>query len=207
MITHKLNCPRCGTTSVALQEQDQHSLVTTGFQQRGRAYEDVFVVCGYCHRGVVLTFERDSRSNNRGAFRDIAPSPPSFKAPESTPDNTARFFAQATESVFISNWDAAGAMFRKAIETALKHKFPDLSGTLNQRIQKATDKHDLTPEMAQWAHHVRLGGNEAAHEEEPFSEEAALELGAFTKLMLIYWFRLPGMITASRNKSQRGRDE
>ena len=198
---HRRDCPRCGTKSVELREEDRDSAcVITHFKDRGYARVDVFAVCGYCRRGVVLTFERDSTTNARGSFLELAPSPLSFDAPKYTPENAARYYAQALKNLS-GNWDAAGAMFRKTLDTALKHKFSDLSGTLQERIQKAADNHQLTPDMAAWAHHVRLGGNEAVHDDEPFSEDAAVELAAFTKLVLIYLFRLPGMIEKSRRSA------
>ena len=45
---------------------------------------------------------------------------------------------------------------------------------------EAAKKQDLTPELAKWAHEIRLGGNDAAHEEELFSEKEAKDLAIFT---------------------------
>lgn len=100
------------------------------------------------------------------------------------------------------NYDAAGSMFRKALDVGLKTKFPDMKGTLYVRIKKAAKEHKLTPDMAKWAHQVRLGGNDATHEEEPFSEEAAKELASFTRLVFLYLFTLPGMLKNSRRQAE-----
>ena len=97
------------------------------------------------------------------------------------------------------NWTAAGMMFRKALETALKAKFPDITGKLVVRIDTAAKAGDLTQDMAEWAHQIRLLGNDATHEEEPFSEEDARSMHAFTDLMLQYLFTLPGMMAAARS--------
>ena len=43
-------------------------------------------------------------------------------------------------------------------------------------------------------------GNEAAHEEEPFTEGDARALHAFTDLVLRYLFTLPGMMAAARRE-------
>ena len=96
------------------------------------------------------------------------------------------------------NWDAAGSMFRKALEAGLKSKFPDMEGSLYDRIKEAKKKQGLTPELAKWAHEIRLGGNDAAHEE-LFSEKEAKDLALFTQLVFQYLFMLPGMLEEARS--------
>ena len=101
-------------------------------------------------------------------------------------------------------WDAAGSMFRKVLDTGLKAKFPEIKGTLQQRIKKAADQRELTPDLAEWADQIRLDGNEAAHDEKPFSEEDAKRLQTFTNLVLIYLFTLPGMLAKARSEQTDG---
>ena len=62
-------------------------------------------------------------------------------------------------------------MYRKSLETAMKLAFPKHPETLSlyQRIEKAKDDGGLTKELAGWAHEIRGLGNEAIHEEQPFS--------------------------------------
>ena len=97
-------------------------------------------------------------------------------------------------------------MFRKALDVGLKVKFPDISRTLSlfQRIEKAEETGGLTPELAEWAHQIRLDGNDAAHEEEPFSKEDAENLHTFTDLVFRYVFTLPGMLTEAQGGSANG---
>ena len=99
------------------------------------------------------------------------------------------------------NWDAAGTMFRKAIDVGLKIKFPEIKGKLYIRIKKAEEARGLTPELAAWAHQIRLDGNDAAHEEEPFTKEEAESLHTFTDLVLRYLFTLPGMLAEAQGAS------
>ena len=96
------------------------------------------------------------------------------------------------------NWDAAGAMFRKTLDTGLKHKFPDFEGTLAQRIKKARESGELTASLADWADKIRLDGNQAAHDEMPFTKKDAETLKVFTNLVLQYLFTLPGMLTEAQ---------
>ena len=102
-----------------------------------------------------------------------------------------------------NNWDAAGSMFRKALETGLKRKFPDMKGDLNTRIKEAAEQQKLTPDLAEWAHQVRLDGNTAAHE--VFSKEEAVRLAEFTELVFLYLFTLPGMLKEAQEKTGNGR--
>ncbi len=121
-------------------------------------------------------------------------------APDYTPENVARFFEQAIDNL-PKNWDAAASMFRKALDTGLKSKFPEMKGTLYNRIEEAAKKQDLTPALAEWAHQIRLGGNDAAHEEEPISKNDAAELSKFTRLVFLYLFTLPGMLEEAQKRT------
>ena len=194
------NCPLCGTRSVAftiLYEKNYD-----GFQ----LHWDTFAQCGYCHRGIIATFrtinnQKPSTSTEKQReLLEIAPPPPYTAAPKHTPPNAARFFKQAMDNL-PNNWDAAGTMFRKALEAGLKRKFPEMKGTLRDRIKKAAKEQKLTPELAEWAHQIRLGGNDAAHEEDPFSEKEAKDLRTFTDLVFQYLFLLPGMLNEARGDS------
>ena len=127
----------------------------------------------------------------------FAPSPPGTDALAYTPENVALFFKEGMANT-PRHPNAAGTMFRKTLETALKEKFPKYEGTLYQRIQKAADNGKLACDMAKWAHHIRHLGNAAAHEEEPFSEDDARDLLSFTDLLLRYLYTLPGMLDKAR---------
>lgn len=128
--------------------------------------------------------------------------PPAKQAsiPGHLPDNVAAYFSEAVANVKTGP-NAAGAMFRKSIDVALKHIDPDAKGNLVKRIDKAANSGKLTADLAEWAHHVRLEGNDAAHDEDPFTPEEADELHKFTDLMMRYLFTLPGMLQARRSDS------
>ncbi len=92
---------------------------------------DVFARCGYCHRGIVATFRTandlppsENNEENRKLL-SIAPPFPHTGAPIHTPENVARFFKQGMENLS-GNYDAAGSMFRKALDAGLKSKFPKM---------------------------------------------------------------------------------
>jgi hypothetical protein len=51
-----------------------------------------------------------------------------------------------------------------------------------------------TPAMKEWATHVRLDANDAAHDPEDYSEEDARTLHVFAEMFLTYAFTLPAML-------------
>jgi len=97
------------------------------------------------------------------------------------------------------NPDAAGTMFRKALETALRKSFPsDDRMTLIKRIETAAEAKDLTPALAEWAHQIRLVGNSAAHDRITLDQVKDMRL--FTELVLRYLFELPTMLKEARGE-------
>ena len=101
------------------------------------------------------------------------------------------------------NYDAAGSMFRTALEAGLKEKFPEVEGILYERIQQAANQHGLAPDLVNWAHRIRLDGNVAVHDGE-FSKTDAENLHAFTELVFMYLFTLPGMLEEAQEESAAG---
>jgi hypothetical protein len=94
--------------------------------------------------------------------------------------------------------NAAAIMFRRSIEIAVK-SIPDApkSGNLKTRID-ALPADVATPAMKEWAHHVRLDANDAAHEPEEFSEDDAKQLHTFAEMFLTYAYTLPAMMKRAK---------
>ena len=191
------DCPHCGTKNVAF-----YVLNETRADTRQGYIWDTFANCARCRRGILASFrtpDGEAPSTWLGFGRGeelvpiVSPSCANAAAPEHTLENVANFFGQGTDNL-LGNWDAAGTMFRKALDVGLKIKFPEIGGTLYNRIQSAEEAGGLTPELAEWARQIRLDGNDAANDEDPFSEEDAQSLYTFTDLVLRYLFTLPGML-------------
>jgi hypothetical protein len=121
------------------------------------------------------------------------------KAPEHSPNNVTSFYLQGMDNLARKNYDAAGTMFRKSLDIALKRLNQSGKGTLQQRIDNLPAAVAITPAMKEWAHQIRELGNDAAHEEDPFTEDEAKTLQAFTELFLTYTFTLPGMLEARKS--------
>ncbi len=208
----RTTCPYCRTKGVAITIRAVHYRIDT---ITGPFYGEwhTLGICGLCDRGVLAVFENLTRASYEGTWDDfltanprlirVFPSPPSFSAPAHTPDNVVRFVKQAKASL-PENCDAAGAMFRKALETALKDKLPEIDDKipLRVRIKRAAAQQVLTQDLADWADQIALDGNSAAHDVEPFPREEAERLDAFTDLVLQYIYTLPGMLKEAQEKTK-----
>lgn len=120
-------------------------------------------------------------------------------SPADVPASVLRYFEQAAASLKAGHFDAAGVMFRKTLEVATREKAPTQSAKpLIKRIDKLADEGLITSDMREWAHQIRLGGNEAAHEDEPLEEGEADRLYRFTDAFLRYAYTLPAMVSRSK---------
>ncbi|VTQ77931.1 Uncharacterised protein [Bordetella bronchiseptica] len=92
-------------------------------------------------------------------------------------------------------------MFRRSLEIALKQFSPDIEAwKLEKRIDKLASLHLITQDMKDWAHEIRLVGNEALHEEDVPSKKEAEDLMMFSEMLLTYLYTLPAKVRARRNE-------
>ena len=76
------------------------------------------------------------------------------------PREVARFLQQAMDSLHAP--DGAVVLAASAVDAMLKLK-GYIDGKLNSRIKKAAEDNLITPDMAEWAHDVRLDANDTRH--------------------------------------------
>jgi hypothetical protein len=130
------------------------------------------------------------------------PKPREPSSPPFVPENIDGYFLQAYKAVDDDSYDASAMMSRKVLEVAVKTIDPSGTGKLYKRIEKLEEKGLITKEMKDWAHIVRDEGNDAVHEEAPFSEEQARELLSFVEMFLYYTFSMPAMVEKKRNRRE-----
>ena len=89
--------------------------------------------------------------------------PANPEVPADLPTRAAQYLEQAVSSIHAS----AGAVMltASAVDAMLKAK-SYVDGSLYSRIDKAAADHVITPEMAKWAHAVRLDANDQRHSDE-----------------------------------------
>ena len=100
-------------------------------------------------------------------------------------------------------------MFRKVLQRSTSKIGPDSGNFKSKRLKKRiialAEQHKLTPAMAELAHVIRLGGDDATHEEEEgFTKGEATEIQNFTELFLIYTITLPKRVEQAKAKGSGG---
>jgi hypothetical protein len=118
--------------------------------------------------------------------------------PENLPADVERIYIQAERNFPVAgNEEAAGTMYRKALDVGLTIIAPTVTGILKTRIAKLVQQNLLTPSLGEWADQIRLLGNETAHEIDHTRDELE-SLRNFSDLVLRYLFTLPALVTARK---------
>ncbi|MGY0665807.1 DUF4145 domain-containing protein [Bordetella bronchiseptica] len=208
MATLIMNCPHCPARHAMFDLKG-----TINHPQKAHVFISV-ATCGNCGDGVLI------HSGDRGTgivpnnvpgdllrnkqhvqiFR-IDPTREKASAPEAVPEATAMAFQEGYECWQDGRYSSAVAMFRRSLEIALKQFSPDIEAwKLEKRIDKLASLHLITQDMKDWAHEIRLVGNEALHEEDVPSKKEAEDLMMFSEMLLTYLYTLPAKVRARRNE-------
>ena len=210
MVQIRHDCPHCGTRRAGFDYQSEYRNPVTPLEIHA------FFKCGICDRAVVgqyyglgrhvdaagLTFASHGAAHP-DEFIEVAfyPPPETPEAPEHMPKNVLAYYLEAVANVKTGP-NAAGAMFRKSLDVGLRYIDGGAKGLLVKRIDNATKAGKLTPELAEWAHQIRLEGNDATHDEDPYTQEEAADLHSFCELVMQYLFTLPGILKEMRDKPE-----
>ena len=204
ILTHK--CPHCLTEHMALR-----SVASTGMGGWNCALHVVcpkcqFPSCAHLRSSGQNPVQPDKVHSQPGdlaqlgwAIETVWPAPPSLLIPENLPADVERIYLQAERNFPVTgNEEAAGTMYRKALDVGLKIIAPDVTGVLKARIEKLVSKTLLTPSLGEWADQIRLLGNDTAHEIDQPTREELEALRNFSDLVLRYLFTLPAMVAARK---------
>jgi HEPN domain-containing protein len=210
------NCPHCSGRMMGFSFVAEASLAP----RRPGAFLTLFK-CNKCQGGFVVEYEH---AVNRGpsspgqctsdpqelGFVPTKTYPGSM--PSSMPSHVGapldRYYSQAAESLQSGHYDASGAMSRKVVDVSTQQKLGEDSkkyGNIRDRIDAMAAKSLLTPELKDWAHQIRLGGNDAAHDEDPYTKEEAEDLLSFAELYLTYVYSLPGRLKARQEAAAKAK--
>ena len=207
------DCPHCLTRGAGFQARFHWQPLL------GARHGSTLATCGICRGGLTLL----SYALNSNAHIDIVQHEVGFpgnafeiletwprftgECPANVPSNVRSFYNQGLENIGNGHWDAAGAMFRKSLDVATKTLAPDKrSKRLYDRITELVTDGRLTAPMGEWAHEIRLDGNDSVHDDEPESEQDAKIMHRYTEALLTYTFTLPAMDEANRAKRQPAND-
>src|SRR5579875_1785339 len=210
-----LECPHCGAEKMGFNLVYQvPATVPPGQPAKYR----VPAICFNCEEMVVLIFENTGQGQRQPtqcnadptregwAVVNTYPKPKPSRCPSHTPDELKRVFLQAANALKRGDPDASGVMSRKVVDISTQRLLEAESGNyrnIYQRVEAVAAKGLLTPELKEWAHELRLGGGDAAHDLNPFTQEEADELLEFAELYLTYVYTLPNRLKERRARAER----
>ena len=207
------DCPHCGT-------KNNGFTVIESFRLPERMDRwTVFLICPSCHGGIVADVSSsDVRNDPKDHPADLRaftedgsgfsvlrtyPDPPQVAVPSHLPEPVAKAFKEGNE-VLNTSPAAACAMFRRALELGLKSLCPEVEAwKLEKRIDKLADQHLITPAIRDWAHRLRLDGNDAVHGLLDPEREDARAMQRLSYFVLIYVFTLPAQVAAASKQEAK----
>lgn len=182
------DCPRCGSKSMTF---DVRGDIGTVIKYDWQRHFEAFCICRRCHRSTVFVsaqrqyderdlWARNAPSAHQGSLnlsfetegficlKDFGAAP----TPEHVPEPIATAFHEGAVSVVVGNWNAAGTMFRLAIDLATKPMLPpdDVDG-LNKKVRRDLglrlpwlfDHGRLPNDLRDLSSCVHQDGNDGAH--------------------------------------------
>lgn len=224
------DCPRCGATHVTFDVAAQNSrgIVRYGWSEQF----EVFAVCRHCHKSTVFLVANknyDSRGlwptsgvvSYNGYLNDHfevtgyinikdqdAESPP-----EHVPDDIAAVFSEGSTCVAVECWNAAGAMFRLAVDMTTKSLLPPdgepplakIRRSLGFRLEWLFQNGKLPTDLQELAECIKEDGNDGAHDG-TLTKNEALDLQEFTFNLLERLYTAPKKLelAAARRRERRG---
>lgn len=217
-----VDCPHCGAQSMAMRVFGTHtpgSKTITAFG--GKCFFDVAATCDKCSKPVVarIRSQEDIRSWNDfsgiankysddptaspekfNLFAIVIKTPPiRISVPEHLSPAITKSFLMAEQNFLLPNCEeASAAMYRRAIDLAVKSIDPDGKGELIARINRLADLNILPGTMKDWAHQVRIIGNDGAHDEDGVTRNDLMAAQGFADALLRYLFTLPKEVALRR---------
>jgi hypothetical protein len=206
------DCPHCSSHRIGFTFVAEYGLAPTK-----HAHYTVLYKCNKCKGALVHEYSQHTNYGSPspgGCSSD--PTDNGFKLLKSYPGKMPnaipayvpapldRYYQQALDSLHSAHYDASGAMSRKVVDVSTQQMVKGDTKKYNNirdRIDALAEKHLLTPDLKDWAHQIRLDGNDASHDEDPFTADEAQGLLSFTELYLTYVYTLPGRLKARREQA------
>ena len=142
------------------------------------------IYCPYCHRFVELS-NRGGFNSQHGTYwmgqcnscqkvvlvndasRDIFPVPLPKPVDERIKSPIKEDFIEARKCMSVSAFRAASVMARRAVQNICLDKGANEKSKLEKQIDELASKNIITKDLQEWAHEVRLVGNDGAHPQKP----------------------------------------
>jgi hypothetical protein len=188
-------CPQCGIANPTMEMMYRSPVLKGKLNTSERAY--VMWMCTTCGDCIMSRYYAELDINvGDNVLRMNGLWPVSTTVSSTIPQPAGRYLQQAMDSLAAP--DGATMLAASAILAMLKAK-GHKSSQLFEAINLAIKAKELTPELAAWAHKLRLDANDPRHADDNSphrSVEEARELVAFATMLAEIWFVLPTKIQA-----------
>jgi hypothetical protein len=227
------DCPRCGSSSITF---DAKAQVYLGKESGWSTYYELFCVCRNCRKSTVFVvqlndyrvaevfeeadalvlFERTLNPhfgiNGHITLKDNA----SVAPPEHVPADVAEAFKEAATCLAVQCYNAAGTMFRLAIDLATRPLLPNPDDQtvaqpnqkqrrdLGLRLSWLFDNQKLPETLRELASCIREDGNDGAHAGS-LTKEDAEDLLDFATSLLERLFTEPERLRLAQERRQTRR--
>jgi hypothetical protein len=224
-----VNCPRCGAASMTF---DASASVVVRRQYDWQHWFEAFCVCRNCRRPTIFLIKQKEPEWNE---REEVAVPEKHKGslnryfevdrfislidrkriepPDHTPPEIAAVFNEGSSSVVINNWNAAGAMFRLAINLATQPLLPTepmprltrrKRRDLGPRVDWLMENGRITQDLYDLSECIREDGNDGAHDGTLTKEDAA-DLLDFTVALFERMFTEPERLRLAKDRREKRR--
>jgi hypothetical protein len=225
------NCPRCGSKKITFDLRGQNFLY---LQHDWQTWHEVLAACRHCGKGSLFVvslenygyrnFARDSGPvAYKGVVNDVfniidfvsqkdaAAAPP----PEHLDEDIREAFNEGARSVTGGNPNAAGTMFRLAVDLATrpllpKEEVPGLNAKVRRdlglRLPWLFDNKLLPEGLRELSSCIKEDGNDGAHSGK-LKKEDALDLQDFAHALLERMFTEPKRLALAKERRDARRDQ
>jgi len=189
-------CPHCNIAHPSLDFANAVDTESNAKENQRRWITYQCATCGGLTMAVASYL--NVRNHILDDISDIWPTPQTVH--ESIPERAKAYLEQAIASIAAPS--GAVMLTASAVDAMLKAKGIK-DGSLNARINSAAQSHLITPEMAAWAHEVRLDANDQRHDDEagalPNAADAKKSI-EFATALAQFLFVLPARVARGRGK-------
>lgn len=198
-------CPHCGAKSHLVQLHDEYHTTKNRDQ-----YNYVMFRCKPCKKLSVRVYH--SSQNPYDNKQDLSmekwvakfpdtDATPDEKFVEHVPSDVVKDYTEGLVCLSAGADRAAVSMFRRAMQDAMLEQGADKKLDLIEQIKSTTN---LTNDIKDWAHNVRIFGNWGAHPQDDLlkdvTQELAQEVRELLEEFMNYVYVMPGKIVVSRSR-------
>ena len=163
-------------------------------------------LCGRCNSPFLI---KQSLYGVPGEFETITSElvlfPQSSRLPaDGIPEPVQRAYEQAHRCYSASSYEACALMCRRCLEALCKSQ--SVSGrSLQAKLDALSESGAIDNRLSQWAHGIRVVGNEAAHDvDTELTKNDARDALDFTEALLMYVFALTARFLAFQQRRGQG---